>query len=381
MQNRMFLSFWLCVSAITLLPSVAFSASLECTKPKTFLEQSICSANHLKLREQVVSSYNAALKIAFTQSELKEDQLRWLSTFNICQDDECVEKTFKQRISFLNEYDKFQNANNPCKFDSLELPNKFKVYAAGNYAGKPVNFQIDQSGSLAGQIDVSVNNLTEPVVLMLGAYDPTVWNIKWTEGTKILAVFASGYHRQVIAGLPHETSKLISTHENRSKCGDFYIKSNELNVLNPKARMLFNQNVDKVYLAENGNVLVGNPIKTKQTFVTSNDAPPSSYYDESAPLAGKLGLDKAVSEGLIRKAINSDAEHWVDEYAKTLSYEDIPPVEGLGRPKPKKPDISDAYVIIKPFTYPAGLYGGHSVTFFIPKGVPTPKVNSGHSTV
>jgi hypothetical protein len=38
-------------------------------------------------------------------------------------------------------------------------------------------------------------------------------------------------------------------------------------------------------------------------------------------------------------------------------------------------------VVLKPFTYPAGLYGGNSATFLIPKGVPKPKGNSGHSSV
>ena len=32
-------------------------------------------------------------------------------------------------------------------------------------------------------------------------------------------------------------------------------------------------------------------------------------------------------------------------------------------------------------TIPAGLYGAHSVTFIVPKGVPSPLGNPGHSTV
>jgi hypothetical protein len=37
---------------------------------------------------------------------------------------------------------------------------------------------------------------------MFGAYEPTIWNLQWTSKTKILAVMVSGYHRQVIAGIP-----------------------------------------------------------------------------------------------------------------------------------------------------------------------------------
>ncbi len=50
-------------------------------------------------------------------------------------------------------------------------------------------------------------------------------------------------------------------------------------------------------------------------------------------------------------------------------------------PKPPKPPIYNAYVVLKPFTYPAGLYGGNSATFLIPKGVLKPAGNPGHSAV
>ena len=41
------------------------------------------------------------------------------------------------------------------------------------------------------------NQPSAPVVLMLGSYEPTVWNIGWSPGTRILAVLVSGYHAQV----------------------------------------------------------------------------------------------------------------------------------------------------------------------------------------
>jgi hypothetical protein len=41
----------------------------------------------------------------------------------------------------------------------------------------------------------------------------------------------------------------------------------------------------------------------------------------------------------------------------------------------------NAYTVVKAFTYPAGLYGGDSAAFIIPKGVPTPTGDPGHSAV
>lgn len=82
-----------------------------------------------------------------------------------------------------------------CKFSNLKLPADHAVFAAGAYAGRSTGFQIDQSGHEATQIDVAVHSPGKPVVLMLGAYEPNIWNIGWSEGTRILAVLASGYHR------------------------------------------------------------------------------------------------------------------------------------------------------------------------------------------
>jgi hypothetical protein len=173
-----------------------------------------------------------------------------------------------------------------CGFPDLKLPSDFSVFAAGAYSGREIAFQIDQSGHEGTQIDVAVNSPDKPAVLMLGAYEPTIWNIGWSQNTKIVAVLVSGYHRQVVAGLAKQTPLLISSYDNKGPCGYFYITSDKLGVLNPKARSLFDRPVDMVYFAENGNVVVGAPISGGTELITSAYIPPESYYDKSAPLAG-----------------------------------------------------------------------------------------------
>ena len=66
-----------------------------------------------------------------------------------------------------------------CAFPDLKLPEKFAVYAAGAYSGRKISFQIDQSGHDGTQIDVAANSPEKPIVLLLGAYEPTIWNIGW----------------------------------------------------------------------------------------------------------------------------------------------------------------------------------------------------------
>ena len=42
-------------------------------------------------------------------------------------------------------------------------------------------------------------------MLILADHKPSIWDIGWTEDTEIIGVFATGYHRQAVAGLPKET--------------------------------------------------------------------------------------------------------------------------------------------------------------------------------
>jgi len=268
----------------------------------------------------------------------------------------------------------------PCEFANLKLPNDYVVLASGAYSGRTLGFQIDQSGHEATQIDVLVNHPAKPVVLMLGAYEPTVWNISWAEGTRIAAVLASGYHRQVIAGLDKDTPTLISSYDNKNSCGYFYMAGDGLQLINPLSRRLFDQPVEMVYPSDGkGKAVVGAP-PAKGTKVHASSAnPPESYYDITAPIAGLPGLEDAEKKGLLRKATPADAEAWAEAVARNTPRRDVPPVAGE-KPKPRV-GLYNAYVVLKPFTFPSGLYGGHSATFFIPQGVARPSGNPGHSSV
>jgi len=181
-----------------------------------------------------------------------------------------------------------------CGFPELTLPTNFSVFAAGAYSGRKISFQIDQSGHEGTQIDVAVNSPDRPAVLMLGAYEPTVWNIGWSKETKILAVLVGGYHRQAVAGLHKSIPLLVSSYDNKGPCGYFYVSSDNLAPLNPLARQVFGRPVDMVYPAVKGQVDVGKPLPPGATLIRSADVAPESFYDKSAPIAGPAGLEDAV---------------------------------------------------------------------------------------
>lgn len=64
---------------------------------------------------------------------------------------------------------------------------------------------------------------------------------------------------------------------------------------------------------------------------------------------------------------------------------DVPPIAGADSSVQALniPWISKdrGFVVLKPFVFPAGLYGGDAVSFIVPKGVAAPTGNPGHSSV
>jgi uncharacterized membrane protein len=271
---------------------------------------------------------------------------------------------------------------NVCEFVGATFPADMVVYAAGAYAGKETNFQIDQSGHQATRMDVTVNQPDKPVALILGAYEPTIWNVSWTADTRIVAVYISGYHRQAITGIDKSVPVLNSSYDNKGACGYLYMTEDNYGKINPLSRQLFGRGADTIYPAKNGKVAVGNDLLAATPLLTSSDLPAvEAFYDQNAPLAGTAGLEEAVSKGILRPATQQDAQDWADAEAARTPHKNLPPVAGQTGNRSKPPHVYRGYVVLKQFVYPAGLYGANAATFFIARGVPKPQGNPGHSAV
>lgn len=276
--------------------------------------------------------------------------------------------------------------NEVCKFKGLKLPSNYLVLATGAYKGYRTGFQIDASGHEATQFDVAVNYENIPVVLVLSAYEPSIWNIGWSQRTKIAAVLVSGYHKQVVAGLDVNVPLLISTYDNKSACGYFNIDYNSprIDEINKKTLLLFDKKINMIYPVTEGKVLVGNDLTASTKLVTSSQITPASYRDITAPLAGKAGLEEAIKNGVLRLATSEDAETWANQVLQNSNIPLGTPAIEMAPPRNReiqKISLLKAYVVLGEFTYPAGLWGADSVNFLIPKGIAKPKGNSGHSNV
>ncbi|WP_372017471.1 hypothetical protein [Pseudoxanthomonas sp. 10H] len=266
-----------------------------------------------------------------------------------------------------------------CGFPDLAQSGPFRLYAAGAYSGRDLGYAIDRSGHEATTVDVLVNSPAVPVALMLGNYEPTVWNIGWTEGTRIVAVLVGGYHSQVVTGLPASVPRLVSTHENRGPCGYFYVSEERSAGLNPLARQVFGRPVDLLHPARDGKVVIGGAVAPGARLLTDAAARPASAFRLPDSLAGgAAGLQYAVAQGWLRPATQADAQAWKVAYDARAGA-DLPPVAG-GR-TPSRMTVHNGYVVLKSFELPPGLYGAHSATFFVPKGVQRPTGNPGHSAI
>ncbi len=289
-----------------------------------------------------------------------------------------INKTARSRSDQVSEKSDASAVHNPCKMDTSTFPGNYMIYAGGAYSGKKIDYQIDQSGHRATQFDVVVNSPNTPVALLLGAYEPSIWNIKWTSGTIILGVLVTGYYRQRISGIADNIPIINSSYDENGQCGYIYITEKNLRKINPLSRMIFGKPVDLVYYATRGELQIGKAVSTSVQLHTSKDNPPDKHFDTSLPKAGQAGLREAVTKGILRPLREDDIDLWAKEKAKL--HKDLPKVVSGDPSAAFRPKVyGNAYVILKEFTIPAGLYGAHSVSFFLQKGVPYPKGNLGHS--
>jgi hypothetical protein len=99
----------------------------------------------------------------------------------------------------------------------------FDVLAVGTYKGfKQLDVPIGRFAMLPRQADVVVNSPRKPVILVLMAYDPTVWNVKYTPDAKIIGVVLAGYHQQAILGIAKSIAKVSAIYDERGPCRSFY---------------------------------------------------------------------------------------------------------------------------------------------------------------
>lgn len=259
-----------------------------------------------------------------------------------------------------------------CALPPFDAPRDLVVFAVGGYEGRDLGFQIDDSGHEATAVDLVINAPGRAVALMLSAYEPTVWSLRWTEGTEISAVFASGYHRQAVLGAPKSTPVLTSAVRLDDLCGYWPIRPDRLVDLDPLAKRLFGRSVKSVsHFGPDGAARVGPPPAEAARLIFEGAIEPETLIDPNAPLAGRAGLRAAVAAGVLRPASGADIDAWAAAAGVAFGPDQREAAFWRG----------EVFLVVAPFRYPAGLFGAHAATFFIAAGAPAPEGNPGHSSV
>lgn len=378
---------------IGLTPVLVLAASFDCKKASSNLEKQICSNAEIGSADENLSKYYLKLMKSLDREraqELRLEQQEWLKQRNVscpAGDWSCLKKIYNDRVQTLRiRYENlvpfdfvpsgFQGLRGTCSFADVKFPEDYAIYAAGWYAGADLDVQIDQSGHQATRFDVIVNSPDKPVVLMLGAYEPSIWHIGWTGQTVILAAVVTGYHRQAVAGLPKDTPILISTSENGSMCGSAYPDGRNQGEIDSISHKLFGKPSDATYLVGAGKAVLGKPLKTEEQVLTSTDVTIEEITDRKMPLAGPAGLKDLLKKGFLRLATQEDREEWIMRKTRKV-YEGKPRQKhdpfctGILPVRPAR--VDEFYVILKHFRLPNGLHGGNSADFFLSKGVPFPE--------
>ena len=247
-----------------------------------------------------------------------------------------------------------------CENFAAQLPESFDIIAAGSYSGIKTPYQIDDSGDQAHRYDVKVQH-SKPLVLVLTAHDPNIWQIAWEKNTKIVGVIATGYQHQVVTGLPKEIPILVTSLDS-GECNNIYEDEIEPEKINRLTQKILQRDIQLAVPADGEHIIVGKVDKTT-TLLSSDDITLEDVINPDLPLAGPAGIQDAVSKGLLRPATEADLK-------RISFYVNMEYVH-----------LHSSYVVLAPMQVPAGLYGAHSVSFLVPKGVPKPVGNLGHSEV
>ncbi|WP_037588110.1 hypothetical protein, partial [Stenoxybacter acetivorans] len=283
-----------------------------------------------------------------------------------------------------------QNQPNVCADWAKTLPPNYKLYAGGAYAGMKTDIVIDDSNDAASVFQVAVYETDQPIVLILSAYKPSIWRIKYVPGAKIAGIITSGAHKQIVDGAPIQTQIYDIGQGGQYNCGTAIsgIKNNGP-TLNHLSQTIFNRSPDQVLSTDNGFLTIGNASNQAQLFdggtlslpkhsfpskqigqgsPTSTQVPANAlqqYHRSDLPRAGQQGLNDYLRQGKLRLMNQSDSQKWQALTGNTIN-------SGPGRM---------VYVITGDITIPAGLYGANSVTFILGNGVPFPKGDLGHSAL
>ena len=281
--------------------------------------------------------------------------------------------------SLLNEHPKPDAvqppANDPCGIPGLD--NEFDVVAISVYQGsKPLDIALDTGGHEVRQEDVVVGSTPKPVVLLLMAYDPIVWNIGRAPDARIAGVLAQGVHRQAVIGLPKGTRiTTYSGSDGGNSCRSFRAEGSVADMsVKRRVRELFGRGIGTLMTSKAGAQFVVGEVNGPASYSEDVKLKDIALPDNVLP-GGQMGIDRLVKQQSLSPATAAQVDLWVEGAARAAGQ----------TPQQYRARINwrltgGVYYVQKPFNLPDGMGGANARTFILPAGAPLPGGPQGHNT-
>ena len=206
------------------------------------------------------------------------------------------------------------------------LPPEARVYAVRETAARHLDWDLDQSWGRPGTIKVAVNSPDAPVLLLLMGGHPTLWQVGWTDGTRILAVLADGENSQIVTGLPPEVPVMANGQE-----GGWLWRSSQWALENdeklPKpderrdnlARKFFGRPVAAEIQRGYREVVVGRPLQPGDRILTMAVPLKETFAVERAPNPqGQAAIRRGIQLQYFREATQEDKDAWLRKRAELV---------------------------------------------------------------
>jgi hypothetical protein len=217
-------------------------------------------------------------------------------------------------------------------------------------------------------------------VLVLSAYDPVVWDLRQIPKRRLEGVVAYGHAAQAVVGVPKNVPVRFSAGRRADpRCGSAtyaYQGGQNLDKLAANVKQAIGRPIDKFYgeyaplafnvdggarpLPDTGSITLGMLVA-------------SELFDLSAVPSKAGGIAVLLQQGAIRRATEDDQAELNAALTRASPTGYLAPVS-------VRLSQRDTFVILKPITIPRGMYGAHSATFLIGKGVALPDDPGSHNT-
>lgn len=395
----------------------------DMNKSKEVATKEITIANNkiLQLEKEkenlLKTSHDDNMKIKELESLIKAEEER---KEKIRQEEERKEKIRQEQIKAEEEKKRLlknkTKVSLPKELIPMEIktvdcvsPNKItddmEIVIAGGYSGKRLPESIDLSGHTANLMDVYVDNTEKEVVLLLSAYEPTIWNIYKTNETKINQVVLTGYYEQNIKGLDLDVpvlyrdrntikdsscislSKLQTEKEEK---GDGRYRRPSKNTANNFSNELFGRDINqRIFPKKTGIIFIGNENSYKKNYYQNASMKIEDFYLEDRILSGPDGLEQLVGQNKMKSFNQSQAMEFLTDLKSKAPKKDEDYDYLLGE---IQKNYLKVYLVVDDMRFPSGLSAMHvfrndkyrqyrNYLFIIDKGVSLPTGSKGHAIV